>query len=189
MTIRRLIIGSVDPRVTRQSRWLWGSIAGATLAAVVGVSLWVGVADTPAVRVLLRLYADQEFLRAELQAWGVWAPLVFIAIQAFQVVVAPIPGEVTGFLGGFVFGEWIGLGYSMIGLTAGSFFAFAVGRWLGAAVVQRCALSNAGPMAFGTRSTYVSRSSPACCRQSDCAITPKSVRNHPHDFLKSRKWL
>src|SRR5262249_52362699 len=38
---------------------------------------------------------------------------------------------------GYVFGEWVGLGYSMIGLTAGSLFAFAVGRWLGAAVVQR----------------------------------------------------
>ncbi len=95
------------------------------------------MADSPAVRFLLRLYADPEFLRTELEAWGVWAPVVFIAIQALQVVVAPIPGEVTGFLGGFVFGEWTGLGYSMLGLTAGSLFAFAVGRWLGAAVVQR----------------------------------------------------
>jgi uncharacterized membrane protein YdjX (TVP38/TMEM64 family) len=119
------------------SRWFWGTIAGASLTVVVGVSLWVGLGDSPAVRILRRLYTDPEFLRAELHGWGVWGPLIFVAIQALQVVVAPIPGELTGFLGGFVFGEWVGLGYSMIGLTAGSFFAFGVGRWLGAAVVQR----------------------------------------------------
>ncbi|PYM56903.1 MAG: TVP38/TMEM64 family protein [Candidatus Rokuibacteriota bacterium] len=123
--------------MTRQSRWLWGSFAGASLAVVVGVSLWVGLAGTPAVRFLIRLYVDQLFLKAELETWGVWAPLVFIGIQALQVVIAPIPGEVTGFLGGFVFGQWVGLAYSMVGLSLGSFLAFAVGRWLGTAFVQR----------------------------------------------------
>jgi uncharacterized membrane protein YdjX (TVP38/TMEM64 family) len=118
-------------------RWLWGTIAVGVLVVIVGVSLWVGLADTPAVRFLIRLYVDQAFLKAELEAWGVWAPLVFIGIQALQVVVAPIPGEVTGFLGGFVFGQWVGLTYSMVGLSLGSFLAFAVGRWLGTAVVQR----------------------------------------------------
>jgi uncharacterized membrane protein YdjX (TVP38/TMEM64 family) len=123
--------------VTRPSRWLWGSIAVGVLAGIAGVSLWIGLADTPAVRFVIRLYVDQAFLKAELEAWGVWAPLVFIGIQALQVVIAPIPGEVTGFLGGFVFGQWVGLAYSMVGLSPGSFLAFAVGRWLGTAVVQR----------------------------------------------------
>ena len=115
----------------------WWIIGALLLLAVVGVSLWIGLADTPAVRFLSRLYTDHEFLRRELQAWGVWAPLVFIAMQALQVIIAPIPGELTGFLGGFVFGEWWGLGYSMIGLTLGSLVAFAVGRWLGTTFVQR----------------------------------------------------
>lgn len=110
-------------------------IGGATI--VLGLSLWFVRADTPAFRFVLRLYADHDFLRAHLQAWGVLAPLVFILIQALQVMIAPIPGEVTGFLGGFVFGQGLGFVYSMIGLTAGSLFAFGVGRWLGAAFVQR----------------------------------------------------
>src|SRR5262249_55548448 len=126
-----------DPPVTRQPRWLWGTIASVSLVAVLVVTVWIGLADTPAVRSLIQLYTDPAFLRAHLQVWGSWGPLVFIALQALQVVVAPIPGEVTGFLGGFLFGQWIGLGYSMVGLTAGSLFAFAVGRWLGAAFVQR----------------------------------------------------
>jgi uncharacterized membrane protein YdjX (TVP38/TMEM64 family) len=60
-----------------------------------------------------------------------------MVIQALQVVIAPIPGEVTGFLGGFVFGHGRGFLYSTLGLTAGSLVAFAVGRWLGTAVVRR----------------------------------------------------
>ena len=123
--------------LTPSRTWLWGTIAAVTLAAVVGVRLWVWLADPPAVRFLLRLYVDHEFLRAQLQTWGVWAPLVFIAIQALQVIIAPIPGELTGFLGGFVFGQSVGFLYSTVGLTAGSLFAFAVGRWLGTAVVRR----------------------------------------------------
>src|SRR2546427_4699265 len=119
---------------TRRTR---GLVAGGLAIGLLGVSLWIGLADTPAVRFLIRLYVDAAFLKAELQAWGAWAPLVFVAIQALQVVVAPIPGEVTGFLGGFVFGQWMGFAYSMVGLSLGSFLAFAVGRWLGAAFVQR----------------------------------------------------
>ncbi len=123
--------------MTARTRRLLGILGGAMLLGAVGVSLWVGLADTPAARYLVRFSMDQEFQRAEILAWGVWAPFVFIAIQALQVIVAPVPGEVTGFLGGFIFGQWWGLAYSMIGLTLGSMFAFAVGRWLGAAFVRR----------------------------------------------------
>jgi len=52
-------------------------------------------------------------------------------------VFAPIPGEATGFLGGYVFGTWLGFLYSSIGLTLGSIMAFGLGRWLGAHVVRR----------------------------------------------------
>jgi uncharacterized membrane protein YdjX (TVP38/TMEM64 family) len=48
----------------------------------------------------------------------------------------PIPGEITGILGGYLFGEWLGLLYSTIGLTVGSVAAFGVGRWVGAHYVR-----------------------------------------------------
>ena len=64
------------------------------------------------------------------------APVIFVGLQALQVIIAPIPGEVTGILGGFLFGQWLGLIYSTIGLTVGSVAAFAVGRWLGAHYVR-----------------------------------------------------
>ncbi len=108
-------------------------------AAALLAGLFVGlvVSEASGFRLLVRLYADQEFLRERLQAWGALAPLVFSSIQALQVLVAPVPGEVTGFLGGFVFGQWLGFLYSTVGLTAGSLLAFGAGRALGTAFVQR----------------------------------------------------
>jgi uncharacterized membrane protein YdjX (TVP38/TMEM64 family) len=123
--------------MTGRTRWLAGAIAAVFLATIVAIGLWMRFSDSAAVHSVVRLYRDPVALRAALRDWGALAPLVFIGIQALQVLIAPIPGEVTGFLGGFVFGQWRGLGYSMIGLMAGSLFAFAVGRWLGVAFVQR----------------------------------------------------
>ena len=123
--------------MTRRTRWFVGVIALSLGVVLVGLALWVHFADSPSVRMLLRLCRNPETLRAALQSWGAFAPLGFIGIQALQVVISPIPGEFTGFLGGFVFGEWLGLSYSMLGLTAGSLLAFGVGRWLGAAFVRR----------------------------------------------------
>ena len=123
-------------RTPLNSGWKWG-VAGVTGTLIAGLGVWLALSGTPNLGVLLRLVRDPEFLRHTIQAWGPLAPVVFILIQALQVVVAPIPGEVTGLLGGYVFGLWLGFVYSTLGLTVGSLFAFWVGRRLGALFVQR----------------------------------------------------
>ena len=60
--------------------------------------------------------------------FGHYSPLVFILIQIVQVMIAPIPGGVTEFWGGYLFGVRNGLLYSMVGLILGSFFAFSLAR-------------------------------------------------------------
>jgi uncharacterized membrane protein YdjX (TVP38/TMEM64 family) len=114
----------------------WG-LGGVVCAALVGAGVWLVMTDAPAYRFVLRLYVDKRFLKHTLREWGVLAPLVFIGLGALQVVIAPIPGQLTGILGGYLFGQWTGLFYSTIGLTLGSLAAFGVGRWLGARYVQR----------------------------------------------------
>jgi uncharacterized membrane protein YdjX (TVP38/TMEM64 family) len=74
--------------------------------------------------------SSKEKVRTWLMSFGLAAPLVFIAIQSLQVVFAPIPGEATGFLGGYLFGIPRGFLYSTVGLTLGSTLAFLLGRWL-----------------------------------------------------------
>ena len=113
--------------------WIIGAVISVTLVVYCG---WLVLTEAPAYRFLVRLYSDKYFLKETLHAWGILAPLIFIALQALQVIIAPIPGDVTGLLGGFLFGEWLGLFYSTIGLTLGSVAAFGVGRWLGAHYVR-----------------------------------------------------
>ena len=71
-----------------------------------------------------------EQIREAILAKGIFAPLIFIALQILQVVFAPIPGEASGILGGYLFGALPAFVYSSIGLTIGSWLAFMVGRLL-----------------------------------------------------------
>ena len=116
------------------ANWIVG---GVITAALVAYSGWLVLTDAPVYQFLVPLCGDKHFLKHILREWGIFAPAVFIAIQALQVIIAPIPGEVTGILGGFLFGQWNGLLYSTIGLALGSVAAFRVGRWLGARHVQK----------------------------------------------------
>ena len=65
-----------------------------------------------------------------------YAALIFIGLQALQVVFAPIPGEVTGFAGGIIFGTFWGSVYSTIGLTLGSWIAFTLAKIVGKPLVE-----------------------------------------------------
>lgn len=80
---------------------------------------------------IFKLRAGQDMgneIREAILAYGNWAPLLFMGIQILQVLLAPIPGEISGFLGGYLFGAWPGFLYSSISLTIGSWIAFGIGR-------------------------------------------------------------
>jgi uncharacterized membrane protein YdjX (TVP38/TMEM64 family) len=53
------------------------------------------------------------------------------------VVIAPIPGEAIEFLGGYVFGVWAGMVYSMIGLILGSGLAFGIAKIFERQAIER----------------------------------------------------
>jgi len=74
------------------------------------------------------LFEDCRRLKGVIKSFGPYSPLIFILFQVIQVVVAPIPGEAIEFLGGYVFGIWAGMVYSMIGLILGSWLAFSIAR-------------------------------------------------------------
>ena len=117
------------------ARTRWAIVAGVT-GLVVAYCIWLVWTNAPAYQFLVRLYVDKHFLKRTLREWGVLAPVIFILLQALQVIISPIPGEATGILGGYLFGQWLGLFYSTIGLTLGSVVAFWIGRWLGAHYVK-----------------------------------------------------
>jgi len=82
------------------------------------------------------VFQNRNELRDYLRSWGSWAPLVFIALQVLQVLVAPIPGELTGAAGGFLFGAPLNILYSSLGLTLGSILAFLASRIIGLPLVK-----------------------------------------------------
>jgi len=78
-----------------------------------------------------------EELRAAILEQGTLAPLIFMGIQVLQVIIAPIPGEASGILGGYIFGAVPGFLLSSLGLTIGSWLAFIVGRLLSDLIRRR----------------------------------------------------
>jgi uncharacterized membrane protein YdjX (TVP38/TMEM64 family) len=120
-------------RLTLTARW---ALASLLLAALLIVVVWLVVTDAPSVAFIVRLYRDKHFLKEIVASWGWMAPLVFIAIQAMQVVLSPVPGEITGPVGGALFGTWWGLVYSSIGLTIGTLLCFGIGRKWGEPLVR-----------------------------------------------------
>ncbi len=107
------------------------------LGVLVAFVVYEVVTGAPAWRYLLRFYQDKHFLKATVKSWGLMGPIVFMLIQALQVIISPIPGEATGLAGGFLFGVVLGFLFSTIGLTAGTLACFGIGRWLGAPFIQR----------------------------------------------------
>ena len=90
--------------------------------------------------VATRRYASFIFDAAELRAWiaqfGIFAPLVFVFLQALQVVVAPIPGQVVALVAGYLFGPFWGTIYSLTGVLIGSAVAFTLAKRYGRSFVE-----------------------------------------------------
>jgi len=84
-----------------------------------------------------QLFSDRDQTRLFISSFGTSAPPIFMLIQILQVIFAPVPGEATGFIGGYLFGALPGFIYSSIGLAAGSWLNFMIGRFLGKRYVRK----------------------------------------------------
>lgn len=119
-------------------------IRGAILASLV-VLIFYFSRHAPQPFHLLQLFPDseeevstrQERLINFLTSYGSYSSAVFILLQALQVVLSPFPGELTGVVGGYVYGKGFGFILSTLGLTLGSWIAFELARILGRPFVER----------------------------------------------------
>src|SRR3972149_1013249 len=77
--------------------WIWIGAGGLLL---IGALLYFSFSSNPLIvkyRELARLYSSRKEVKHLLERAGPYAPTVFIVLPALQVVLAPLPGEVTGF--------------------------------------------------------------------------------------------
>ena len=86
---------------------------------------------------LFRFFMNRERLVAWIHSLGAWGFAGFILLQVVQVVAAPIPGEATGVLGGYLYGPVVGVALSTVGLTFGSLLAFSISRFFGRPLTER----------------------------------------------------
>lgn len=112
-----------------------GAIAGGVLAVILLV--WFREPLSAIFSTAYDLLVERERISAYVASYGAAAPLVFMGIQILQVIFAPIPGEATGVIGGFLFGAFKGCLYSTIALTIGSWINFSIGRFLGKRWVRK----------------------------------------------------
>ncbi|NWF98476.1 MAG: TVP38/TMEM64 family protein [Nitrospirae bacterium] len=85
----------------------------------------------------MSFFLSRDKIKLFLESLGPLSSIGFVLLQASQVIISPIPGEVTGFMGGFFFGTTPGIILSTIGLTIGSWIAFTLSRYLGRPFVER----------------------------------------------------
>jgi uncharacterized membrane protein YdjX (TVP38/TMEM64 family) len=110
--------------------------------AIAGFVLLVALLVVPAIiwrREIFGVLSSVAELRAWVAAWGPWAPVAFVGVQALQVVVFVIPGEVAQIAGGYLFGAWQGALLSVAGILVGSMIAFSLARLLGKPFVSAVA--------------------------------------------------
>lgn len=86
---------------------------------------------------LARLFGSEDAVQEMVTDWGPWGPLIFLLINALQVVVAPIPGTAVGVAGGYLFGLWVGFALNLAGILVGSLAAFGLARAFGKPLVDR----------------------------------------------------
>jgi uncharacterized membrane protein YdjX (TVP38/TMEM64 family) len=120
----------VNQPKNKKGAWIQVAVLAA-LVIVASVALWYW--HEP----LWAFFSDQEGIQAWIQSFGPWGPVVSIALNAAQVLAAPIPGQIIGISNGYLYGLWMGTLYSMIGLVVGRALAMALGRWFGRRLVER----------------------------------------------------
>lgn len=112
--------------LAEQRLWLfWLSLATFGIGAWrVGPRLW-------------SLFQDEVALEAFIAQLGLWGPLALIALNALQIVVAPLPGYVMQAAAGYLFGPLWGGVFGALGVLIGSMAAMALARLFGRPLVER----------------------------------------------------
>ena len=102
------------------------------IIGAIGYFIWDIAAGGP----LTQLFNNREELLKIVQDLGPLGPLAYIGLQILQTVIAPIPGNAVGAIGGLLFGWW-GILWTTIGATIGAAFVFWISRRFGRKLVEK----------------------------------------------------
>ena len=86
---------------------------------------------------IYELFKDPVLLKSWIIDFGAYHILMFILIQAVQVIIFIIPGELVEIGAGYLFGTTMGSLYSILGIAIGSAVSFMIARFLGYDFVKK----------------------------------------------------
>jgi uncharacterized membrane protein YdjX (TVP38/TMEM64 family) len=109
----------------------WLNVTAVLLSLLLLALYWRPVAE------MLRIIADRQAVVAYLEQFGPTAPILFIIIMVFQVIVAAIPGHALLFASGYIYGFAAGFWLNYITVILASQAAYLIARWAGRPVVER----------------------------------------------------
>jgi uncharacterized membrane protein YdjX (TVP38/TMEM64 family) len=118
---------SQSRRLPARAQWLIGI---GPLVLLITVVLALG----PQIR---EAVSSPEALAKMVRDAGVSGALFMVGLQALQVIIAPIPGQVVNFVAGYVYGFPLGMLLSWLGTVLGAALAMTLARFLGRPVVER----------------------------------------------------
>lgn len=103
------------------------------ILALTGITLFFWLLSEP----LIYILHQGDVARAWIKGFGAWAPVAYITLFALQILIAPMPGQFMGVMGGYVFGVLLGSLYSITGLTIGAGLAMVLARRYGRPLLER----------------------------------------------------
>src|SRR6056297_70189 len=86
---------------------------------------------------IYELFKDPVLLKSWIIDFGAYHILMFILVQAVQVIIFIVPGELVEIGAGYLFGTSLGSIYSIIGIAVGSAVSFIIARFLGYDFVKK----------------------------------------------------
>lgn len=76
-------------------------------------------------------FRSVDTFQSYIRSFGIFAPFIFVFIQAFQVVIPVLPGFIGCVAGALLFGSVGGFIYNYVGICAGSIITFFLAKHYG----------------------------------------------------------
>ena len=98
------------------------------ISSILAVLVFAGLLIYMTVKVGLEMFSDPTALREYIDSFGAFAPLMFFVLQVLQVIIAFIPGNVLGVVGGGMFGYIESFILNAGAIYFGSMIMFYIGK-------------------------------------------------------------
>ena len=121
----------IKPHITSRT-WFKVALTTVIIVALIGYLAWDIAFHGP----LVQLWTSKDLLLDRIRSCGPLAPLAYILLQSIQTVVAPIPGQVVGSIGGLLFGWW-GILWTLIGSTIGYLIVLLISKRFGRPLLEK----------------------------------------------------